>query len=137
MALLVIHCLLVCVYLTLNADQNKFFSTSCLWSDFGAMLSSSLTVTGSLLVYSWTSTCLIILAWLIVARLDIRKFPGLKFKGIQLLNSCSMRVVSGHFSKTLNVGMSAVILFLPIILSCSCVVYSDQYVVLMSPRPVW
>ena len=48
-----------------------------------------------------------------------------------------MRVVSGHFSKTLNVGMSAVIFFLPIILTCSCVVYSDQYVVLMSPQPVW
>ena len=75
-ALLVVHFLLVCVYLALNADQDKFFSTSCLWKDFGAMLSSSLTVTGSLLVYCWTSTCLIILAWLIVARLDIRKFPG-------------------------------------------------------------
>ena len=76
MALLVIHCLLVCVYLALNADQDKFFSTSCLWKDFGAMLSSSLIAMGSLLLYSWTNTDLIILAWLIVARLDIRKFPG-------------------------------------------------------------
>ena len=76
LTLLVIHFLLVCVYLALNADQDKYFSKSCLWSDFSAMLSSSLTVTGSLLVFSWTATCLTILAWLLVARLDIRKFPG-------------------------------------------------------------
>ena len=54
-----------------------------------------------------------------------------------------MRVVSGHFSKTLNVGMSVVIFLLPLIQTFVCVKYRDdvnirdQFVVLLSPRPVW
>ena len=54
-----------------------------------------------------------------------------------------MGVVSGHFSKTLNIAMSVLIFTLPLILIYSCVVYRndtnirDQFVVMLSPWPVW
>ena len=76
MLLLVFHCVLLSVYLTLNNSQDICFSESCLWSEFSSKLSSTYTLMGGLLVYSWTSICLIIVSWLLVARLDIRKFPG-------------------------------------------------------------
>ena len=86
MLLLVVHCVLLSVYLTLNKSQDSCFSESCLWSEFSSKLSSSYTLMGGLLVYSWTSICLIIVSWLLVARLDIRKFPGQYLKLIITLN---------------------------------------------------
>ena len=44
---------------------------------------------------------------------------------------------AGHYSKSVNLCLVAVVVVVPTVLACTCTLYSDQYRVLLSPTAVW
>ena len=43
----------------------------------------------------------------------------------------------GHYSKSVNLCLVAVVVVVPTILASTCTLYSEQYRVLLSPTAVW
>ena len=119
--IIIFHFLMVCIYFGLSARSKIDFDESCYWTDYYASVMNNKQLykwMGMLAIYSWSSTLVLIFSWLLLTRLDIRVFPS-------------------HYSKSLNVGIAIIVMILPIILASSTAVYMDQYVVLLTPLPIW
>lgn len=70
------------------------------------------------MVFTWALIILLIGGLLLLTSIDIRSFPG-------------------NYSKSVSITTLAICFMVPIIIASSTTVYQDQYIVLLSPDPIW